>query len=207
MENKLRFKTEQEFLEEFGEGWRSCLQFSHWSYEMDYLFGLECKPEWVNSVQLMHGENRDLHYWGVDPDMVTDKPLPEAKAETPEPEQTPSHGFKVGDKVELNGVIGAIIALRYDSRYGHGIKVDWNNGLDPVYYFEKYPEFPIIKLHVPEEPTIFDRFPIGTKVRIEGSVLIHATDDDAHPIAIQLENGEEFWLYREHIKYAQIIKD
>lgn len=76
--NSLRFKTEDEFIQEFGEDWRG---LAYWPVAMNYLFGLPCRPEWVGNRQDMHSDktNGDSA-WRVYPDMVTDKPLPEAKS-------------------------------------------------------------------------------------------------------------------------------
>lgn len=75
MENTLRFKTEGEFEADLGETWRHKVK-DGWVYEMEYLFGKPCKPEWVGNGQLMYGKDYDLHHWNVSEDMVTDKPLP-----------------------------------------------------------------------------------------------------------------------------------
>ena len=67
-ENQLRFKTEQEFIDEFGEDWRY-KRFGEnglpWPLPMDYLFG---NP---------HNGTFEESGWAISPDMLTDKALPE----------------------------------------------------------------------------------------------------------------------------------
>lgn len=85
--NALRFKTQTEFEAEFGENWRYELGPT-WYEQMDYLFGKPCELEWIDKWNYMYGEEYDSHCWAVTKCMATDKPLPEAKLETPHPEET-----------------------------------------------------------------------------------------------------------------------
>ncbi len=51
-----RFKTEKEFIKEFGEDWREDVEY-RWIYEMDHLFGEKCK-------------NVDDYGWEISDDML-----------------------------------------------------------------------------------------------------------------------------------------
>ena len=67
---QLRFKTEQEFIDEYGGGWR-CNAFVKddvvWPLTMDYLFGTP------------HDESEVKNGWFIYDEMLTEKPLPKAK--------------------------------------------------------------------------------------------------------------------------------
>jgi hypothetical protein len=83
-ENPLRFKTEAEFVKEFGKDWRHTGD-KEWNNDgvMDYLFGLPCKPEWVGSFQTMHPSKcpHGVPRWYVEAWMVTTEPLPQEQPE------------------------------------------------------------------------------------------------------------------------------
>ena len=70
----MRFKTEQEFIKEFGPEWHSCMKFS-WNREgrMDYLFGTFLTEEEKKAIQ-EHGEFHTK--WHISKDMITEEPLP-----------------------------------------------------------------------------------------------------------------------------------
>jgi len=92
-ENTLRFKTEAEFVKEYGKYWRE--RRVAWNRKMDYLFGLPCEPEWVGHKQGMHPDkcpSKELIWW-VSQDMVTTAPLP---APIPFHKQYP-----VGSKIKI----------------------------------------------------------------------------------------------------------
>lgn len=68
----LRFKTEQEFLEEFGQDWRGDVRYQ-WVEAMDYLLGKQIDPD-----KLLSTGRPDLQYYdnfSVSSDMVTSNPL------------------------------------------------------------------------------------------------------------------------------------
>lgn len=61
---KSRIKTEQEFINEFGEHWRNGINWTS-SDSMDYLFGREITLPCTN-----------IDNWTIDDTMITEKPLP-----------------------------------------------------------------------------------------------------------------------------------
>ena len=76
-----RFKTQREFIDEFGEDWKYKVE-NGWDGEMDYLFGREITYEDWSNIQSSSGFNKYWfgntinHKWSISKDMVTDKPLP-----------------------------------------------------------------------------------------------------------------------------------
>jgi hypothetical protein len=64
---KYRIKTEQEFINEFGEGWKKCVGWNT-SNHMDYLLGRQL----IASCSRLDG-------WFINDKMITDKPLPKFK--------------------------------------------------------------------------------------------------------------------------------
>ena len=87
-ENQLRFKTEQEFIEEFGEDWRY-KRFGEnglpWPLPMDYLFG---QP---------HDGSRKKDDWIISLDMLTDKLLPEIKVPKEKQEKPDAYIFSISE--------------------------------------------------------------------------------------------------------------
>jgi len=66
-----RFKTEAEFIKEFGERWRFQKIRSGWNNDMDYLFGIPY-PYYVDENKLL----QSLSYWTISWDMLTEnKPI------------------------------------------------------------------------------------------------------------------------------------
>lgn len=111
------------------------------------------------------------------------------------------HNFKISDKVELSGEIGRV----NDASDGY-IEVSWDNGGCAVFSISDI-LFKHIKKLEPKEPTIFERFPLGTKVRLEATVVQHDKEDELCPIAIESKSGREFWLSREDLENVKVIKD
>jgi hypothetical protein len=81
-ENTLRFKTEAEFVKEYGEDWRHTGD-KRWNKAMDYLFGLPCNPEWIGKLESIHPEKCQQrgHIWTIREWMVTTDPLPQEQTE------------------------------------------------------------------------------------------------------------------------------
>jgi hypothetical protein len=81
-ESPLRFKTEAEFVKEFGEDWRHTGD-KRWNKAMDYLFGLPCNPEWIGKLESIHPEKCQQrgHIWSIGEWMVTTDPLPQEQTE------------------------------------------------------------------------------------------------------------------------------
>jgi hypothetical protein len=81
-ENTLRFKTEAEFVKEFGEDWRHTGD-KRWNKAMDYLFGLPCNPEWIGKLESIHPEKckQRGHRWTIREWMVTTDPLAQVQTE------------------------------------------------------------------------------------------------------------------------------
>ncbi len=82
-----RFKTEQEFIEEFGNRWHNKV-YQTWESEgnMDYLFGQEISQEFYNKVVTNPNKTAKLEYsglnedyedviWSISPDMVKEEEL------------------------------------------------------------------------------------------------------------------------------------
>lgn len=65
--NKYRFKTEEEFIKEFGENWKNDIS-KCWNNEgsMDYLFGKNITPMEMGSDGL---PNTSIDTWGISSDM------------------------------------------------------------------------------------------------------------------------------------------
>lgn len=61
MKVRYRIKTEEEFIEEYGEGWRNEVNWSV-STSMDYLFGREVETNIKHKVDA----------WTIWPDMITE---------------------------------------------------------------------------------------------------------------------------------------
>lgn len=76
----LRFKTEAEFIAEYGEDWKEIVKWAPGG-GMDYLFGLPCEDRWLEATYycVMHEDkaNGGDPLWFVKEKMVTRAPLPE----------------------------------------------------------------------------------------------------------------------------------
>lgn len=68
-----RFKTEQEFIEEFGDYWFGRV-FWHKS-EMDYLFGEMLEPDIAETFYKHPSAEIRIDEWFISINMITDKPL------------------------------------------------------------------------------------------------------------------------------------
>jgi hypothetical protein len=88
----LRFKTEQEFIDEFGSNWRYDINWNLFG-DMDYLFGQPFLKsfKYENFVEKFYDTeqefgiippNKDDSYWIIKKKMLTDKPLPKSKKPT-----------------------------------------------------------------------------------------------------------------------------
>jgi len=104
----LRFKTEQEFIDEYGSDW---VKEVGWENGMEYLFGKEIDKKfdnvelWLNAIENQYNDGYDkrfyvnvgkdlniknplapkgtrLNIWGISKVMLTDKPLPKSKKPT-----------------------------------------------------------------------------------------------------------------------------
>ena len=76
---KYRFKTEQEFIEEFGKEWRNQLAKNKypnmWVASMDYLFGEVLEPIIAETYYKFPSSDISIDGWAIDKKMITDKPL------------------------------------------------------------------------------------------------------------------------------------
>lgn len=72
-----RFKTEQEFIEEFGQDWRRKLDWTtlliDWS--MDYLLGEILEPGIAEAFHKYPIAQIKIDGWIISKEMITDKPL------------------------------------------------------------------------------------------------------------------------------------
>ena len=73
---KYRFKTEQEFIDEFGDKWKSKVCWNGYG-RMDYLFGIEIQgynEDYFNTdicdFMLKNTSNGYVSYWCISNDMV-----------------------------------------------------------------------------------------------------------------------------------------
>ena len=165
-ENPLRFKTEAEFIKEFGEDWRHTGDKRWNKYgEMDYLFGLPCKPEWVDGAQEMHPDKcpHGAHTWSVQRWMVTTDPLPQ------EPLTEASIPFKT--RAELDAEHGPL---------SHKTVREWIDTLpSPV----REATLPLLSeddlnhlvpslseamsLCATPKPPLHERYPVGSKMKVQ----------------------------------------
>jgi hypothetical protein len=81
-----RFKTEQEFIEEFGKGWKHQwknyslpniynLVEVDWTDEMGFLFGEILEPEISETIYRNPSAQIKIDGWIISKEMITDKPL------------------------------------------------------------------------------------------------------------------------------------
>lgn len=78
---KYRIKTEEEFIREFGIGWKQ--KYHWWSDEMDYLFGKELSKEDYQQLQT----DGDIHInkkWWIDRGYIIESTSQEEFIKTPE---------------------------------------------------------------------------------------------------------------------------
>jgi hypothetical protein len=74
-----RFKTEQEFIEEFGNNWFDDLDngvdWPRGREGMDYLFGEIFEPEIAETFHKYPSAEIRIDMWNIERGMITDKPL------------------------------------------------------------------------------------------------------------------------------------
>lgn len=61
---KYRFKTEEEFIKEFGESWRRIVQCS-FTREMNYLLGTDLNEEYYYLADHFFNKNRESGYFEI----------------------------------------------------------------------------------------------------------------------------------------------
>ena len=204
-ENPLRFKTEAEFVKEFGEGWRHTGD-KKWNKdgEMDYLFGLPCKPEWVDGAQEMHPDKcpHGVHTWSVQRWMVTTDPLPQ--------EQLTETSIPFKTRAELDAEHGPL---------SHKTVREWIDTLpSPV----REATLPLLSeddlnhlvpslseamsLCATPKPPLRERYPVGSKIKIqieaEVGVWVHGDTLDLHA---RICNSD--WHFHFDSKFFKIIED
>jgi len=125
-----------------------------------------------------------------------DKPWVEP---TPEPV-----AFEVGDEVELFWVRG-----RVHEEYGNWFGVTWADGAKNSFDKGSLLHKALHKV-TPKEPTVYERFPIGSRwtVELEVEVKKHDTEDSRNPIQFRgLRNTFYMWFPAGQLHHFKPLKD